>query len=843
MVYNQWFIHHFKGQSVYLSFKKINILVLLSEILIMSIIITLAYKIYTLSNTMETDLNNKQKMMCISDELRQSSDDLTHFARTYTVTADEKFKQQYFTTLAIRDGELPRPKMYQTIYWDLKKEIREKRHPSEKKSALKQRIEKLPFTQEEKKLLLLSELNSNDLVSLEKKAFKLMQNNENFKENQALAIIMLHSQDYYDAKHKIMNPIDEFLMLLGKRIAEENSSMNNLFFIYHLLFYLSIIVLIVVNIYFYFYLKTQDRKERISQKKLETKFQDLVESSVHLVWEVNVNGEYTYCSNQVEKMLGFRVSEVLGKTPFTFMKEEEREKIRQKFLNIIKEGKDIVELENINIHKDGNEVYLLTSGSPFYDENNALLGYRGMDVDITQQKFLEQRLHNYSKDLEKEVQARTKALEFQAHYDTLTQLPNRVLFQDRLNQAIKKAKRDNSLFALLFIDLDHFKEINDSLGHQVGDEVLKEVTVRLNQVLRKRDTLSRLGGDEFTIIIEDLKHGEDASILAQNILEVLSQALNVNDHELYISSSIGISLYPDDGRTGDNLLKFADAAMYKAKAEGRNNFQYYNAKMTEVAFERVIMETSIRVALKDNDFLVYYQAQVNAKENRLIGMEALVRWNHPTMGLISPIKFIPLAESNGLIVSLDRFVMRTAMTQLVQWYKQGLNPGVLAMNLSIKQLKQQDFLEFFMQLIDETNCRAEWIELEVTEGQIMKNPEEAIKVLKSIHELGVELAIDDFGTGYSSLAYLKRLPIDKLKIDQAFVQDLPDDEEDAGITKAVIALAKSLNLKILAEGVETEEQKDFIVEHGCENIQGYFYSKPIPADDLEKILIHGLGKS
>ncbi|EDZ62209.1 diguanylate cyclase/phosphodiesterase [Sulfurimonas gotlandica GD1] len=279
--------------------------------------------------------------------------------------------------------------------------------------------------------------------------------------------------------------------------------------------------------------------------------------------------------------------------------------------------------------------------------------------------------------------------------------------------------------------------------------------------------------------------------------------------------------------------------MYKAKDEGRNNFQYYNSTLTELAFERVVMEASLRAALKNEEFIVYYQAQVNGDTDTIIGMEALVRWQHPTMGLVSPAKFIPLAESTGLIVELDRYVMKTAMTQISKWYEEGLNPGVLAMNLAVKQLQKEDCIEVFQELVKVTQCRPEWLALEVTEGKIMTHPEKAIVILQKISDLGIELSVDDFGTGYSSLAYLKRLPIDKLKIDQAFIRDLPDDEEDAGITKAVIALAKSLNLKVIAEGVETQVQRDFLVENGCENIQGYFYSKPIPSDEFENILRNG----
>jgi diguanylate cyclase (GGDEF)-like protein/PAS domain S-box-containing protein len=427
-------------------------------------------------------------------------------------------------------------------------------------------------------------------------------------------------------------------------------------------------------------------------------------------------------------------------------------------------------------------------------------------------------------------------LNYQAHHDALTGLPNRILFNNKLDTAILKAQKENKKVALIFIDLDHFKEINDSLGHDVGDKILTTVTTRLQEILQEKDTLARLGGDEFTIILEDLTNLQEVSLISSNILKILSEVINIEGNKLYVSSSIGISIYPDDGLSAQNLLKFADSAMYKAKDVGRNNYQYYNTKMTEVAVERIKMETDLRDALKKEEFVVYYQPQVNGVTNKIIGMEALVRWNHPKMGLVSPAKFIPLAEITGLIVELDRFVMRTAMKQIREWYDKGLNPGVLAMNLAVKQLQQVDFIKTLTTLLETSKCKPQWIELEVTESQIMRDPETAISLLKSINELGIELAVDDFGTGYSSLSYLKKLPIDKLKIDQAFIRDLPYDEEDASIARAVIALAKSLNLHIIAEGVETQAQKDFIVENGCENIQGYFYSKPVPANEMELLL-------
>jgi len=440
---------------------------------------------------------------------------------------------------------------------------------------------------------------------------------------------------------------------------------------------------------------------------------------------------------------------------------------------------------------------------------------------------------------EDELEEQKDILQYQAQHDELTNLPNRVLFHDRLTQSISRAKRHNKVFGLLFIDLDRFKQINDSLGHSVGDEILKETASRLLSLIREVDTLSRFGGDEFTIIVEDLKSGEDASILAQKILEVLAQPIYTGEHTLYVSCSIGISIYPDDNVNENKLLMYADAAMYRAKDEGKNNYQFYASELTAIAYEHITMETNLRRAIKNDEIIVYYQPQIDATTSTIIGMEALVRWQSPDEGLITPDKFIPIARETGLIIDLDKVVMKKAMQQFSQWYAQGLQPGVLALNLEIKLLQHKHFIAFLEETLLATKLLSKHLELEVTEGQIMRNPEDAISILQQLSDMGIELAIDDFGTGYSSLSYLKRLPLDKLKIDQSFVQHITDNDEEAGIAKAVIALAKSLNLSVIAEGVETENQKDFLVKNGCVNIQGYYYSKPILADKIEVILRNG----
>ena len=559
-------------------------------------------------------------------------------------------------------------------------------------------------------------------------------------------------------------------------------------------------------------------------------FELSVDSGNIAIWDWNLINNDVYFSDSWLKMLGFEKNEL----PYTMKSWRKRihpddaKRTMADFKKIIKKNKEYFQGTHRLRKKDGSYIWILYNTRMFYDNNKAIR-ILGTHIDITKEK-----------NMQNELTKQKDTLHYQAHHDSLTKLPNRTLFQDRLDQCIEHSKRNTQKLALFFIDLDHFKEINDSLGHEVGDDVLIEVSNRINSAIRDEDTLARLGGDEFTVIIKNLKEVQNASFSAQKIIESLSEPIEIDGHTLYISCSIGISLYPNDGNSSQNLLKYADAAMYKAKDEGRNNFQFYSAEMTELAFERVVMEASLREALKNQEFVVYYQPQIDAKNNKIIGMEALVRWNHPTMGLVSPVKFIPLAEVTGLIVQLDQYVMKESITQLVQWYKDGLNPGILSINLSVKQLEQDACIPTLQMMLKNLSCKSEWLELEVTEGQIMKNPEDAIIALTEISELGINLSIDDFGTGYSSLSYLKKFPISKLKIDQSFVRDLPDDEEYSAITKAVIALGKSLNLTLIAECVETKEQKDFLLENGCHNIQGYFYAKPMPANEMKIFLENGL---
>jgi predicted signal transduction protein with EAL and GGDEF domain len=374
------------------------------------------------------------------------------------------------------------------------------------------------------------------------------------------------------------------------------------------------------------------------------------------------------------------------------------------------------------------------------------------------------------------------------------------------------------------------------LGHHIGDKVLKVVSERLKGKVRQKDTLARLGGDEFTIIMGNIEKMSDASVLASSILHSLSQPLHIEEHNLYMSCSIGISFFPQDGDKAGDLLKFADAAMYKAKEEGRNNYQFYSYELTEMATERVVMQTNLRRALLNEEFSLVYQPQVNAQSLELVGLEALIRWEHKEHGMISPQKFISIAEESGLIIEIDQWVMRTAMKQFVDWHEKGFNPGILSLNLSLRQLKSEHFIDVLKRTMEESGFKAEWLELEVTEGQMMNKPEATISKLWELSDMGIEIAIDDFGTGYSSLAYLKRLPVDKLKIDRSFVKDIPEDSEDVAIVEATIALAKTMKINTIAEGVETDAQLAFLQDKNCTYIQGYLTGKPMPPHEIEKLL-------
>lgn len=431
-----------------------------------------------------------------------------------------------------------------------------------------------------------------------------------------------------------------------------------------------------------------------------------------------------------------------------------------------------------------------------------------------------------------------RELNNQATHDDLTGLPNRKFLRDKLRTILGRLKANpegpNSI-AIVFVDLDHFKGINDSYGHQFGDEVLIEIADRFQATLRKTDTICRLGGDEFIVLLDTV--GDDDLIVTtiERIMGCMQEPIIIDSRKVYLNASFGVATFPDDGEHVSDLMKNADAAMYKAKKIGRDNYCFYNAEMTEKAIERLTLETKLRQAISDDTFEVYYQPQLDGRTGTITGLEALVRWFDKGV-LISPETFIPLAEETGVIATMDLQIMEKAIAQLGRWHKAGLQPGVLALNLSPRQLQHSDFIDVLEEKLIRHGCRPEWLELEITEGHIMNDPEAAITFLTKLAEKKVRLAIDDFGTGYSSLSYLKKLPLNKLKIDRSFVKDLPHDEEDVTLTTTIISLATNLNLQVIAEGVENDEQRKLLIELGCPYLQGFLYSPARPAEEIEKML-------
>jgi diguanylate cyclase (GGDEF)-like protein/PAS domain S-box-containing protein len=470
------------------------------------------------------------------------------------------------------------------------------------------------------------------------------------------------------------------------------------------------------------------------------------------------------------------------------------------------------------VRPDGTERIVHEEAEVSFDQDGRPVRMIGTVQDITEHRQAMDRLH------------------YLANYDTLTGLPNRVLLQDRLNQAMLEADRRDRLVAVMFLDLDRFKLINDTLGHETGDALLKQVAERLRTCVRTSDTISRLGGDEFTIVLANVAHVNDVAHVAQKIIDCFAVPFHLQGRELFISPSIGITLYPFDDNDLDSLLRNADAAMYHAKELGRNTFQFYTAELNRRTAKRLQLETALRHALERNELLLHYQPQLSLKSGRIIGAEALARWRHPEMGLVSPQEFIPLAEETGLILPIGEWVLRTACTQARAWHAAGFGALQIAVNLSGRQFQHRHLAKLVKQVLHDTGLDPRLLDLELTESLLMHNTEAILGTMEELHAYGVSFSMDDFGTGYSSLSYLKRFPIDTLKIDQSFMRDIPRDPDDAAIAQAIIAMAHSLDIRVIAEGVETARQLAFLRAKRCDGMQGFLFSKPLPAKAFTALL-------
>ena len=517
------------------------------------------------------------------------------------------------------------------------------------------------------------------------------------------------------------------------------------------------------------------------------------------------------------EITGYLESEVLGSSPKILQSGTHDDRFYKKMWRILKkEGRWHGEV--LNKRKTGETYYEWLTITAVKDELGKVVNYVGVFADITDIKRSQNRLHEL------------------VNHDPLTGLPNRRLLNELLEHSIKRAERDNHKIALLFIDLDRFKAVNDSLGHQVGDKLLLEASRRISLSMRDSDVVARLGGDEFVVMMDMISNPSDAALVAKKIIHALQIEFNIEENEIYISASVGISIFPKDCEDVEGLIKAADIAMYQVKNKGKNNHCFYSDELSKNAVERFTLEGQLRHALERNQFEVYYQPQVSLLTGEIIGAEALIRWHHPKLGLVSPAKFIPLAEETGLIIQIGEWVLREAAQQAVIWHKEGHAIQWISVNISGVQIMRSNFADTVYGILMETDCNPHMLELEITESTVMHNTEYVIDTFNRIKQLGLMLAIDDFGTGYSSLSNLKRLPLDKIKIDQSFVRDLPENLDDAAIANAIYAMARSLGFNVIAEGVETHAQAKFLKLMGCEEAQGYLYSKPVTATEFTKLL-------
>ena len=564
-----------------------------------------------------------------------------------------------------------------------------------------------------------------------------------------------------------------------------------------------------------------DRK--LAERQLrdsERRFRDFAEAAGEYVWELDVDGRFTYVSNRVEQVLGYSPAELLGRKPVDFMPPGEAERVRDWFAQVVRTRETFRNLEQRSMGRSGAQVWQLVSGVPIVDGDGRFVGYRGTALDITERKQSESRIAEL------------------ATRDPLTGLPNRLLLSDRLARGIANAQRDGGSLAVMFIDLDHFKRVNDTLGHEVGDLLLREVAKRIGGLLRKGDTLSRLGGDEFVVILEGLKAAEDAGQVAQKVINLLAQPYEAGGHSLNTGGSIGIAIYPADGADATTLMRHADTAMYVAKSSGRKNYQFFSAEMNVRATERLRLEAGLRGAVERGELRVFYQPRVDLGTDTLTGAEALLRWQHPEHGLLSAGRFLPLIEETGLIHSIGEWVLATACDQAQGWHGLHGPAFAISVNVSPKQFNRA-LLGRVRAALDSSGLEPRLLEVELTEAALGRNADEARAVLGGLRSLGVRIVVDDFGTGYSSMSQLRRYGIDGIKIDRSFVRGMLTSADDRIVVKAMIDMARSLRINTIAEGVETQAELDLLKTMGCEEYSGHLLSEAGTAAEFERRWLRG----
>lgn len=799
----------------------------------------------------------------------------------YVATRDIQYKTYYQNILDIRNGKIARPAGYSYIYWDL---VLTKKLPPPSETgkgvALLDLMRNAGFTSTELNKLAQAKANSDALTNLEFDAMRLIESGrDNDQVNRAKAIAMLHGDVYHQAKSQIMEQINAFFILMDQRTSASVKFAENMALIFRWVFAILIFVAIfmiwrsyqaiietlggsVDSVHTHMtrigqgdllkpipvaphaensvlaglsemqarlrdhqFHNTQIQKELADSK---SKLNRLLNHLAEGVYEVDTSGNCTFVNKSFLTILGFRnESEVLGKNVHALIHHHrpdgrEYPNSECKIYTAFRSNQEVNVADEVFWRKDGSPIPVEYWSVPVI-QNGKLLGATVTFVDISSRKAAEARIETL------------------AFYDPLTNLPNRRLLIDRLEQTLTSCKRNEREGALLFIDLDNFKSVNDTLGHDIGDILLQQVATRLTPCLRMGDTVARLGGDEFVVILKDLSSdpvqaAAQAEITGKKILTALSQPYQLETQECISTCSIGVTLLNHPESSIDELMKQADIAMYQAKKTGRNCLRFFDPEMQNTIVNRATTELNLRKALANQQFKLFYQIQVNSR-SRPIGAEALIRWMHPQQGLVPPATFIPLAEETGMIIPIGYWVIEAACAQIQAWQQHSNSRNLtLAVNISAKQFRQEGFAEQVKSLISRYAINPKLLKLELTESLMLEDVDNTVATMNALKAFGVQFSLDDFGTGYSSLQYLKRLPLDQLKIDQSFVDDIASDENDRAIVRTVIAMAQSLNVDVIAEGVETAEQQAFLLQNGCKQYQGYLFGKPIPIEEFNQLL-------
>lgn len=824
----------------------------------------------------EIDRANEQRQISyqLADQLRQSSDDLTSMARAYVVTANPGYKKYFQNILDIRNGKMLRPKGYFSAYWDMV--LANKQPPPEEGEngvALLDLMRQAGFTAEEFGKLAEAQTYSDDLTKLEYAAMKLVESADKDREaNREQARQMLHGERYLEAKARIMSSINEFFVMMDKRTQVNVEKSLKTAFAFRVIFIAVALGAIFMLWRTYVALHrtlggtaedihahmqrigrgefssritvTPDKGGSIlggileMQRKLhENEIErQQVESQLRLaaatfetheaIMITDVHGNIIRVNRAFEDITGYREEEVLGKNPRILSSgRHDKDFYANMWQELLQTGTWSGEVWDRN--KSGEIYPKLTTITAVKNGQGETTQYVSIFSDITARKKAEEAIHNL------------------AFYDALTGLPNRRLLLDRLGLALSVSARSKLYGALLFLDLDKFKTLNDTLGHEYGDMLLVDVARRLKLCVREVDTVARLGGDEFVVLIENISaDSEDASQIVAHIAEkiratlAMPYQLNTNTH--HSSPSIGVCLLRGSDLSVEELIKRADLAMYQAKDSGRNRVRFFDPYMQQLVETRAALESDLRQAIADRQFQLYYQIQMD-HDCRPVGAEALIRWIHPKRGMVSPAEFIPVAEESSLILEIGHWVLDTACRQIAAWsVDEQTRDLVLAVNISAQQFNQTDFVEQIAALLGKHDIVPTRLKLELTESIALDDIDAVVAKMLALRQvLGVTLSLDDFGTGYSSLSYLKKLPLDQIKIDQSFIRDITKDPDDAVMVITIISMAHNFGLNVIAEGVETESQHAFLKEHGCMGYQGYLFSKPVPVDQFESLLSQG----